>query len=321
MLDKTPFFNNNFKKITIKTRRKNKMTSLINEFISYWRNNTDKVKINREKMIFDILCSYYGIDYENKVVVEAKTLERIGIDNHLTRERIRQLLTKVVNNFNKEEKNRNFYKKLKNDFLLELKNADFIHLSSMLKKPYLAEYKNNPRGLLNFLTHSGVEHVMYRNQYYLFVSKSKKEHNETKSAVVKLIQEHNRDVRKQQTLENTQSMSKTVTYLPPYMRNFYLDYSEKHNYKLNNLYTEVLEQFDTTKPYKENKAFFGKKQEWRWPPLKKNWVQIGLYIDKILFDKLEDKALSANTSVMNYIGCALAWFALSNGVKHVKKQN
>lgn len=298
-------------------------SKLNQELIEYWSENEARGIIRRAGFVFDAMAEYYGIVRKSQTqngilgsVTHAKTLEQIGQEYGLTRERIRQIIFKGAaticnnsnntNNLNPINSINNPYIKVKQVFHEELKDKNFIPLKQIFNNSFFSDFKDNIKGLLSIFDHAEIKQVMYRNEYYLHVKEL------SNNKIIKVIQNENKEVRHKKTLEHAQTMAKTVTYVPEYIRNNLIKIADEKDQKLNNLYRNILNTFIEQKPYLNNITFFSKKESWRIPKMKKAWVQVGLYIDRELFERCETLANSSNTSVMNFIGCAFAWYSLKN---------
>ncbi len=108
--------------------------------------------------------------------------------------------------------------------------------------------------------------------------------------------------------------SKTVTYVPNQVRNFLLQQSTEKNINLNPLYENILKEFIKNKPFKANKFCFGKTKSWKARNGKAQWQQIGIYINKSIFDLIKKNVehikddLNKTVSLMSFICQAFIWY-------------
>ncbi len=253
------------------------------------------------------MLHYYGIGVDKNL-----TLESIGeqLGGGLTRERIRQIIDAVLTLAKKRELHSDTkpfsvtWNKFEY-FLKEQKNLEpFVLMETLLQDEYFHSFVSNPKGFIAFLNDSNIRQVVYRQESYLYPYQfSRKE-------IIEKIQKENKKIRRSKTVEKMSHMSKTVTYVPSDIRNSLLAYSERESIALNRLYELILTEFMNTKPF-HSALDFGKTQSWKARQGKAQWSQVGIYISKVIFERVksESQILTPSVSTMSYICEAFCWFA------------
>lgn len=259
------------------------------------------------------LILYYGF------FNEALTLEAIGesVKPSLTRERVRQIIYETLNELkaikssdNSQTQNEfqyNPYHKLNSLFLLSLNDNYFISFKNLLKIDYFKGFNKNVKGLISILNDCNIKQISYRKNYYFYPP------NIDKKTIIKEIQKMNKYIRREDTINKMSLKSKTVTYVPNEVRDFLLQHSIDKNLNLNPLYETILKNFIDEKPYYTPGYEFAKTQSWKARKGKAQWKQIGIYIDREIFDEVKLKVdyiknnIYKNVSLMNFISQALVW--------------
>ncbi len=288
-------------KIIKKGRKIEHPKTLLESLLKYFA-NVFKEDISRE---LDFVSTYYGL------TGTALTLEKIGESqpNKLTRERVRQIIDGTLKKTkplvdNKESP----FSLAEKEFLNILGNSMFLRLSELTKTEFFKDFRKNTRGLISFLNDCGIRQIAYRKQYYFYPS------NFDRKLVVNAIQKENKAIRREKTISNMSKKSKTVTYVPNEVRDFLLSYSSKHKVHLNPLYELILNQFISAKPYLNKDFEFSKTKSWKARKGKAMWQQVGIYIDKDVFNAVRDsvslikKDMKKNVSLMSFICQSFVWF-------------
>lgn len=269
--------------------------------------NVSKQVSNRELTFLSIYYGFFG---------KALTLEAIGQtqENALTRERVRQIIdAALVKVKNVDE---SVYKKATELFkglLLDTKEK-FIREEKLLSLDFFNSFGKNLKGLIAFLNDCGIRQVAYRKKYYFYLS------TESRRDIVKSIQSENKAIRKTNTLEKMKNKAKTVTYVPKEVRNFLLINATEDDEKLNSLYEKILGNFINKSPYKKETYEFPKTKSWQSRKGKAEWEQVGIYIEKNIFEKVKEvvKELKKNykkrVSLMAFICQAFTWYAQEKGI-------
>lgn len=259
---------------------------------------------------------YYGLGEQKGLTLEAigEQVAPLGSTDKkaLTRERVRQIIDNVLYMLLRKEGSAKEghpkpYEKIKALFDATLKNRafPFLRLSEFVKDPYLLSYENDPKGLVSFLNDAGIRQVVYRNEHYIYPE------NISRQDAIAHVQAENKKVRRAQTMEKVERMAKTVTYVPKETRSSLSALAKKDKVPLNRLYEQILESFMTDTPY-NGSIDFEKTQSWRARQGKAEWQQVGIYIDRELFEKVKNKANTVTpepVSNMSYICQAFIWFA------------
>lgn len=252
------------------------------------------------------LAMYYGL------IEPALTLEAIGKVQHqeLTRERVRQIINCALTVVKQQDAP---YEKVHETIkqLLDTKNSNFLILKDVLSLSYFEGFKKNSKGLIALLNDCGIKQVAYRKDYYLYLPETKR------VDVIKAIQKHNKVVRKHKTMNNMSLKAKTVTYVPQDVKDFLSETAKKQGKGLNELYEIIFNEFITKNPYQDLSYTFGKTQSWKSRKGLAQWEQIGIYIEKDLFEKLKNivkkiKAKNNNVSFMAFISQSFIWYCNQN---------
>lgn len=274
--------------------------ALIKSLYNAHQSELTKNKNIEREILF--LAMYYGI------IEPALTLEAIGKaqPQELTRERVRQIINSVLPTVKKQGAP---YLKTKQIIIELLSNnsSSFLVLKDILNIDYLEGFKKNSKGLIAFLNDCGIKQVAYRKDYYLYLPETKR------SDVIKAIQKYNKSIRKTKTISNMSLKAKTVTYVPEEVKKFLSNTAKDKNLGLNELYEQIFQEFIEKNPYKDLSYTFGKTQSWKSRKGLAQWEQIGIYIEKNLFDKLKSivkklKNKNNNVSFMAFISQSFIWY-------------
>lgn len=264
------------------------------------------------------LCLYYGL-IKHSTSNEALTLESIGNtqDPTLSRERIRQIIDSTIkkaqmfflieNNLDKNFLNPFIYSdKL---FKKNLATSDtlFLPIEELLEDNFFKGFSKNHKGFIAFCNDCGIKQIAYRKRYYLYPN-----HIPRKEIVI-IIQQSNKLIRREGTIEKMNQKAKTVTYVPTEVRKHLLDFASINKYNLNPLYEEILLDFIKQKPYMAANFTFSKTQSWKARMGKAEWQQIGIYIKKDVFETIQNAVNEAQNyafrkiSLMSFICQAFIW--------------
>lgn len=256
---------------------------------------------------FHYMISYYGLG-ESK----GMTLEAIGekIAGGLTRERVRQIIDGALAILLKQEGAEGAqkpYERARERFesMLAERSGHFLRLSDFVTEGYFQSFEENPKGLIAFLNDAGVRQVVYRGAHYIYPDRL------DRREAIERIQGENKKERRGRTLAKMSRMAKTVTYVPTETREFLLDQAQSSGMALNRLYEKILRDFMQSEPYKGS-ADFAKTQSWRARQGKAEWSQVGIYIEKGVFDQVKERAGAVKpepVSNMSYICQAFVWFS------------
>ena len=260
-------------------------------------------KIDRE---LNFVALYYGLNES------ALTLEAIGQkqENQLTRERVRQIIDSIVDNQLKKDSvnDLNAYQIAQQHFFKILENKpNFLRVEDLLEHEVFIGFKNNIKGLISFLNDCGIKQIAYRKKYYFYNT------NLERRQVISLIQKQNKALRREKTVKKMSLKAKTVTYVPNEVREHLLSYAEKNDQNLNPLYEKILLEFIKEKPYLDISYFFSKTKSWKARKGKAEWKQIGIYIEKNIFNQIKEDVekikidLHKNVSLMSFICQAFIW--------------
>jgi hypothetical protein len=256
----------------------------------------------------NFLSLYYGLQGKSL------TLEMIGLtqENKLTRERIRQIIDSAVIPFKENNSNDNPFTKSNAIFKEIIGDRTFIRIEELLANEYFAKFKKNIKGLISFLNDCNIRQIAYRNNYYLYLISF------NRKSVVTEIQKENKNIRRENTLEKMSKKSKTVTYVPDKVREHLLNFSHMHKINLNPLYENILNDFIAKKPFNDEKFIFSRTKSWKARKGKAQWQQIGIYINKEIFDEVKEnlknikKDLNKNVSLMSFICQSFVWHYENN---------
>lgn len=285
----------------IKKGKKIESPKTLQEYLVKYFSTIFNEQIKRELYFVGL---YYGL------VGEALTLENIGKsqEHPLTRERVRQIIDGVLT------KNKDIpidfdspFKKAKQEFHDILRNKNFLRIDELTKEDFFKDFKKNTKGLISFLNDCEIRQIAYRKQYYFYPS------NLNRKEVVLNIQKENKVMRREKTISNMSKKSKTVTYVPDEVRHYLLSYSKEQDINLNPLYEKIITQFIDEKPFVEKDFNFSRTKSWKARKGKAQWQQIGIYIDKNIFQKIKSnvlyikKDLKKNVSLMSFICQSFVW--------------
>lgn len=278
-------------------------------------------EIYSESIARDIyfLCLYYGL-IKHPSSKEALTLEAIGNtqETPLSRERVRQIVDNTMNKLKKffvEENSldKNFlepYKFTNRYFQQTIATQDtlFLRIEELVVNDFFKEFNNNYKGLIAFCNDCKIKQIAYRKKYYLYPKEV------ARNEITNIIQQSNKLVRRGETIDKMNQKAKTVTYVPVEVSDFLHHFAETNNYNLNPLYEKILISFIQKKPYVTDKSFsFSKTQSWKARMGKAEWQQIGIYIQKDVFNKVQEATKEAQfymlrkVSVMSFICQAFIW--------------
>ena len=135
--------------------------------------------------------------------------------------------------------------------------------------------------------------------------------------LTKLYRQSN-NFRREKTLEKMSHKAKTVTYVPDEIRQHLLDYAEKTKSNLNPMYENILKSFIEKKPYEIESYEFSKTKSWKARKGKAQWQQIGIYIEKDIFELIKENVkfiktdLNKKVSLMSFICQAFVWHSEKN---------
>lgn len=257
---------------------------------------------------FKYMMHYYGLNGE-----PGMTLESIGknVAGGLTRERVRQIIDGALGVLLKAEVGAGQalvpYRDTRQRFeaLLAGSEQQFLPLSSFMEIDYFASFGADPKGFIAFLNDAGIRQVVYRGAHYIYPKKL------DRREAIELVQVENKKTRRAKTVEKMDKMAKTVTYVPGEVREFLLNESKRRAVPLNRLYEKILAQFIAKSPCKLSEDF-EKTQSWRARKGKAEWSQVGIYIDKAIFDQVKAAAVKVKPdpiSNMSYICQAFVCFS------------
>lgn len=254
---------------------------------------------NEREIYFLIL--YYGLS------VEGVTLEKIGEsrEQKLTRERVRQIIYNTLSKLKKINPDiNNFGLSCFDKALGENKYISFVNLT---KNENFKEFAKSGKGLVSFLNDCNVKQVAYRKKIYFY------KQEENRNDIIKLIQTENKISRRASTLANMNKKAKTVTYVPKDIKEFLQKESKVKKLNLNCLYENIMEDFISVSPFYEDNYSFTKTKSWKARKGKAEWAQIGIYMDKKVFNnikntikKIEEK--NPNISLMGFICQGFMWY-------------
>lgn len=264
------------------------------------------------------LCLYYGL-LKHSSSNEALTLESIGNTQEppLSRERVRQIIDSTL------KKMQNFFitensldKSFFNPFhysnkifqqTLATRDTLFLSIEDILTDSFFSGFNKNHKGFIAFSNDCGIKQIAYRKKYYLYPK------NISRKDIVLIIQQSNKTQRRENTLQKMSQKSKTVTYVPREVRQHLLDFADTNKYNLNPLYETILLDFIKKKPYMDKDFNFSRTQSWKARMGKAEWQQIGIYINKDVFETIQNAVQEAQTyafrkiSLMSFICQAFVW--------------
>ena len=259
-------------------------------------------KYDRE---FYFLATYYGL------CGKALTLENIGQtqEQPLTRERIRQIINSAIITIKnlKNDKYENSYLKANRLFNEILEDKNFIRLEDILNNEFFSSFSKNTKGLISFLNDCDIRQIAYRKNYYFYPIRYERK------SVIDQIQKQNKNIRRTETVKKMSLKSKTVTYVPNEVRTHLLSYATTNKINLNPLYEAILLEFISKKPFNNSEYLFARTKSWKARKGKAQWQQIGIYINKEIFDDIKlnvnfiKENLKKNVSLMSFICQAFVW--------------
>lgn len=249
------------------------------------------------------LMMYYGIESK------AHTLEKIGEQQNpkLTRERVRQIISIAIRKIDPE-----YFDIVKDGYLSIKKEQIGVDALSITKNELFKGFSKNIKGLSAILNDCGIKQVAYRKKVYYY------SHNDSRTNVVKFIQKINKEERRKKTLANMSKKAKTVTYVPTDVKDWLKKIARTEKINLNPLYEKIINNFISKSPYTFDEFNFAKTKSWKARKGKAEWSQVGIYIDRNLFEeikveiqKISDKA-KKNVSLMGFISQAFVWYKEQN---------
>lgn len=257
---------------------------------------------------FKYMMHYYGL-----TGAAGMTLEAIGqnVAGGLTRERVRQIIDGALGVLIKAESSvsgaRRPYSEAKRRFdeMLAGSGQSFLRLSTLMEEKHFSHFGGDPKGFIAFLNDAGIRQVVYRGAHYIYPNSIERRD------AIELVQVENKKTRRTRTLEKMETMAKTVTYVPQDSREHLLAESKRRGVPLNRLYERILSQFMSKPPCKSSEDF-EKTQSWRARKGKAEWSQVGIYIDKDIFDQVKTAAAMIKpepVSNMSFICQAFVCFA------------
>lgn len=256
---------------------------------------------------FKYMMHYYGLGGEPGL-----TLEAIGTDiaGGLTRERVRQIIDGALAVLLRAESSVATlwpYRdtKARFDELLADSGKKFLRLSDFMSVDYFKGFGLDPKGFIAFLNDAGIRQVVYRGAHYIYPKSL------DRREAIEFVQLENKKSRRTKTMDKMAKMAKTVTYVPLDTREFLLADAKHRGVALNRLYEKILAQFISKNPCKSSKDF-EKTQSWRARKGKAEWSQVGIYIDKDIFEKVKVAAAMVKPepiSNMSYICQAFVCFS------------
>ncbi len=252
---------------------------------------------------FLFLCMHYGL------IDPAMTLEAIGKaqpKGELTRERVRQIIDSVLHLLKGNNSPYEISRSLIAEQIQE-NGTIFIRIEDLLKKTYFESFKKNVKGLISFLNDCGVKQVAYRKEYYLYLDDTKRQE------VIKAIQKENKDIRKNKTILNMSKKAKTVTYVPKETKDFLAAHAKSKSLGLNEAYEHIFKTFIDSNPYSVLAYTFPKTKSWKARKGTAQWEQIGIYIEKDLFEQIKAivkklKKDKKSVSFMSFICQSFIWY-------------
>lgn len=257
---------------------------------------------------FKYMMHYYGLTGEPGMTLEAIGKEVAG---GLTRERVRQIIDGALSVLLKAEAfasaiRRPYHEtKRRFDEMLADSGHRFLRLSTLMDEAHFHHFGADPKGFIAFLNDAGIRQVVYRGAHYIYPNSIERRD------AIELVQVENKKTRRARTLAKMGKMAKTVTYVPQDAREHLLMESKRREVPLNRLYEKILIQFMGKSPCK-NSEDFEKTQSWRARKGKAEWSQVGIYIDKDVFEQVKAAAALIKPepiSNMSFICQAFVCFA------------
>lgn len=261
------------------------------------------------KRELDFLTLYYGLRGSS----ETMTLEAIGKTQtpNLTRERVRQIIDSILTTLKNDACMHNPYNNTHFLFMETLEHTagvrNFLRNEELFLHPYFAPFKKNMKGFIAFLNDCGIRQIAYRKHYYFYPAHFNREQ------IINEIQKENKVNRKIKTMEKMSQKAKTVTYVPDDVRQYLLESADKKKMNLNPLYEEIIKEFIENKPYLKSSFEFSKTKSWKARKGKAQWQQIGIYIEKDVFQLIKECVskikldLNKRVSLMSFICQAFVW--------------
>jgi hypothetical protein len=267
-----------------------------------------QISINAQEKNYrelNFLTLYYGLQDK------ALTLENIGLkqDKPLTRERVRQIIDGAMDMLIKPSSLNlhNPYTEAIVKFNEVLGDRNFIRLEEICSNEYFYRFRKNVKGLIAFLNDCNIRQIAYRKNYYFYTDKIERK------LVVDEIQKENKTLRRKNTIEKMSKKSKTVTYVPDFVRTHLLEFSKNKNINLNPLYESILKDFMNSAPITSQEFSFSRTKSWKARKGKAQWQQVGIYINKSVFDSVKEqikvlkKDHKKSVSLMSFICQSFIW--------------
>lgn len=261
------------------------------------------------KRELDFLTLYYGLRGGS----ETMTLESIGKMQtpNLTRERVRQIIDSILTTLKNDACMHNPYRNTHFLFMETLEHTigarNFLRNEELFVHPYFSPFKKNIKGFIAFLNDCGIRQIAYRKHYYFYPA------HLNRDKIIEEIQKENKVNRKIKTMEKMSQKAKTVTYVPDDVRQYLLDSAEAKKINLNPLYEDIIKEFIINKPYLKSTFEFSKTKSWKARKGKAQWQQIGIYIEKDVFNLIRENVssiklnLNKRVSLMSFICQAFVW--------------
>lgn len=251
------------------------------------------------------MSEYYGFGGEGK------TLEHIGttLAGGLTRERVRQIIDATKEKLEiavaRAGWGKTPYAKLREIYekAAEKNAGKFAEMSDVEAHSYVKAFEGDKKGLSAILSDAEVRQVVYRGKSYLYPAGT-----ERKTAVL-AIQSKKKKERRAKTEAKMDGMAKSVTYVPVETREAMKSEAKKRKMPLNRLYEKVLRDFaEHARSSGKTSKDFPQTKSWRARQGKAEWSQVGLYIEKKVFDDTRAVAESIGVSNMSFVCQAFVWF-------------
>ena len=262
-------------------------------------------KKNDRALMFTL--QYYGMVGE-----VGKTLNEIGQDAvpQLTRERIRQMVKSVREEMLVYEKKHitnisdRPHAKVRLWFGRQCISSGqpHVHMSTLLAEFMATGFSaDNTSGLSAVLSGADIHTITMKDGIFLYQGTFNRMDAEQD------IKAEKKRERLQATAKRRAKLSKTVTYVPPKVREDVMALSNSLGLHLNRFYELVLEEFGNAKPWVGHKEYFEKTQSWKARTGESDWVQTGLLIKNEVFKISQKRSKKAKVSLMAFIARALAW--------------